>query len=183
MPPRPSEVRGWGKPLARRVHNCRFSRVTTVQIIALARSGLPRKYAAQAVGVGERTLQRWVGNGRENLAALDEADEAGLPAKPDRWGRFLLDLLQAEAAARGEELSVIREAAADGDWHAAAWILERVDNAQFGRPLKFEAVAHDENGQEIPAADMLLDRLREMSDRLASAAAGEPGPDEATSGG
>lgn len=142
-------------------HGCAFTTEIREAILGFAEGGLPRKYAAAKVGIGERTLQRWVERGRDNLAEVDDSEGQ---IQVDEYGLFVMRLIQAEAYARGEILEQIRRAVPE-DWKAGAWILERVDSAQFGQSHKVEAITRDEHGEEVSAGDMLIERLFDMKDK------------------
>lgn len=146
-------------------HRFAFRAEIVEQIVALASTGLPRKYTAAQVGVGERTIQRWVGLGRDNLDEIDAAwaegvDEDDLP-ELNEYGIFVQRLVAAEAKARGDKALVIAE---DPDWRAKAWFLERVDHRTWGDLTKVAEVTHDENGDEVSAADALLDKIAEIEE-------------------
>jgi hypothetical protein len=67
------------------------------------RAANTRKASAEAAGISEATLWRWL-----------QADEG-----------FANEVKEAEAAWQVEAVKDIRKAASDGTWQAAAWILER----------------------------------------------------------
>lgn len=81
------------------------------RIVEAVRAGATWRLAAQAAGIGERTLHRWRQAGKEAVSGPEH------------------DLVQAieaaEAEAALEALAKIREAAAAGEWQAAGWYLER----------------------------------------------------------
>lgn len=142
----------------------------------MARQNVPRKYAAAGVGVGERTLQRWVRRGRDNLEAIDAAIDAELEVLPelDEYGAFLIDLERAEARGRAELFGhVLRQAPTD--WHAAAWALPRLDNVQFGNLQRLEGIVRDEDGEEHSAADLLMDKVADLVSRRGGTAVGDGG--------
>jgi hypothetical protein len=96
--------------------------------------------AARAAGISARTLRDWLHRG---LSSRDR-DE------PYRRLRGRLD----EARANGEAAHVARiaKAAADGDWKASAWFLERSYPARWGRPaLRPPLDGRDEDDVEAPA--------------------------------
>ena len=97
-------------------------------------SGCSLEVAAQAVGVNRRTIQTWLAIGREAL----ELEEAG--GKPTPRQRDCLALLEAEQAARAElqvkALASIQKATLTGNWHAGAWLLERLYPEDFGPKRK-----------------------------------------------
>lgn len=76
------------------------------------RLGMNYKLACGYAGISEPTFYRW----------MQEAERQG-GRKPQREFRDALKSAEAEGAAHS--LAVINRAAKDGDWKAAAWILER----------------------------------------------------------
>lgn len=142
---------------------CLFSAEVAAQIVGFAESGLPRKYCAAKMGIGERTLQRWVAKGRDNLEQVEDS-QGETPI--DDYGRFMMNLVQAEAYARGDLWETIKKAAGTKvkpkDWHAAAWILARLDHREFGQHHRLEAAVTDGQGHEVDAADIILEKLLEV---------------------
>jgi hypothetical protein len=87
------------------------------QIIEVVRTGLPLKFAAASVGVTDEAVRQW----REKDSEFSEKVElARLASVKERW-----DLIQAAARGNGDT---------PGDWHAAAWSVERTWPADFGKP-------------------------------------------------
>ena len=76
------------------------------------RLGMTYKLACGYAGISEPTFYRW----------MQEADRSG-GRKEQREFRDALKSAEAKGAAHN--LAVINRAAKDGDWKAAAWILER----------------------------------------------------------
>ena len=56
---------------------------------------------------------------------------------------FSDSIKRAVQKARQVNLAVIRKAAQDGSWQAAAWFLERTDFEHFGNKSKFEHTGKD----------------------------------------
>jgi hypothetical protein len=87
------------------------------KLIEVIRTGLPLKFAAASVGVTYEALNQW----REKDPVFSkEVELARLASVKERW-----EIIQ--AAARGN-------ADTPGDWHAAAWSVERTWPADFGKP-------------------------------------------------
>ena len=74
--------------------------------------------ACHYAGIGERTYYTWM-----------EKGEAG----EEPYAQFRQDIEKARADAVMSNLIVIRKAAAEGTWQAAAWWLERSMPQQYGR--------------------------------------------------
>lgn len=151
-------------------HGCAFTSEIREAILGWIEAGRSRKNAAAMVGVGERTIQRWVERGRENLEAID-AEAEGVVL--DDYGAFLQRLIQGEAYARGRLLDRIDKAGAK-DWHADAWLLERLDHREYGRHHRIEGIVRDEDGDEVSAGDLLVEKILQIHRREARV----PDPDE-----
>lgn len=75
-------------------------------------------HAAQYAGISPKTLQRWLERGaKESKGAYRELYDA---------------VVEAEGVAAVASLGRINEAAARGDWKAAAWLLQHRFRAQYG---------------------------------------------------
>lgn len=125
---------GKGKPGA----PSKFSTVKAAKIIDALKEGMFRVHAAQLVGVSERTMKRWVARGRDNLREIDDwqdladaGESEGPEPKLNRWGKFVIDVSIAEAAAERDALLAVQSAGAE-DWRAAAWYLERKHARRYG---------------------------------------------------
>ena len=88
----------------------KFTTEVRKKILWALRLGNYRKTAAEYAGISERTLCMWVARG--------EQGEAG------EYREFLDQVLEAEQTAEVRALGVIHQAA-NKDWKAAAWFLER----------------------------------------------------------
>jgi hypothetical protein len=86
--------------------------------------GATYELAAMYAGISHDTLARW------RKHAADASPDSALGRLRDR-------LIQAEGRAAIGWLAKIEKAASEGDWHAAAWKMERRYPDQYGR--KFQA--------------------------------------------
>ena len=83
--------------------------------------------ASRAAGIAPSTLWSWLRRGRT-------AEESPDPSSEDLPYLELLETVKsAQAAAEIEALGIIRDAARDGTWQAAAWFLERSNPAAWSR--------------------------------------------------
>jgi hypothetical protein len=123
------------------------------KLLEVIRTGLPLKFSAASVGVTYEALNQW----REKDPEFSKGVElARLASVKERW-----ELIQ--AAARGNE-------DAPGDWHAAAWSIERTWPLDFGKPeaqlLVQNNIANITQNNEIhitfEVAERLESRGREM---------------------
>lgn len=113
------------------------------RIANLLAAGNHDEVAARSAGVAPRTLREWLHRGLSS-AARDE---------PYRRLRARLD----EARANGEASHVARiaRAAADGDWKASAWFLERSYPSRWGRPA-LRPPLDDRDEDVAPPAEELV---------------------------
>jgi len=80
--------------------------------------------ACAAAGVNQRTYERWMNQGQEDLRE----------GKTDSVFAVFVDATKrAEAEAIAERVARIRQAGAAGQWQADAWLLERKLPDRFGR--------------------------------------------------
>lgn len=86
------------------------SKVQTAIVKALA-AGVPRRFAALAADVSERTLYNWLARGRRESRGT--------------YFQFLQAVKKAEAEAVAARVARIARAAGKGSWQADAWWLER----------------------------------------------------------
>jgi transposase len=92
----------------------------TERICAGIRSGLYLHSAAELAGVHVSTVNRWM------AAGADEGAEGPHAA-------FRTAIKKAESETQAATLDIIRQAAANGTWTAAAWYLERRHPELWGR--------------------------------------------------
>ena len=91
------------------------------RILTAIRQGSPFEHAAEFGGVHRTTLYKWI-----------KAGEDG----EQPYAAFLEEFYKAQADAVQVLLKRINDAAANGDWKAAAWILERRHREHFGRNVE-----------------------------------------------
>lgn len=140
----------------------------TPELISLAveayRIGEPMEQVAGKLGVHKRTLQRWINAGDDEIARQFEDPNSEPPENPrlDAFVQLAAAVKEADSRFVEENLLLIRRAAAQGhvkkrttttkrdgsqvveevmgepQWTAAAWLLERTHNSQFGRQIRQE---------------------------------------------
>jgi len=81
------------------------------RLVQAARLGLTRELQADYAGVGRSTLARWLATGRK--------------AKRGQFRELWEALKEAEAQGAALHMTRIAGASKEGDWKAAAWLLER----------------------------------------------------------
>lgn len=140
--------------------------VVREKIVLAVAGGSSYRAAALYAGVADSTFREWLARGR--VARLDRG--AGKPrrtqraAKRDRREAPYVELLQSveEAGARAEVRAAgLLAKAAETDWRAAAWFLERRDPQTFGQRMALEHTGAD--GGPIELAGLALD-LSKCSD-------------------
>jgi hypothetical protein len=140
------------------------------RILEALKLGATQKLAAEFAGVDPRTVKTWLAKGRDNLAELAawETDgEQGPEPRLDVFGRFVLEVGQARAAADFTLVGAITEAAKRGEWRAALALLARRRPAEFGEHLAVSAVSGpDDDGERRDVTDDLLSRLTTAARRV-----------------
>jgi hypothetical protein len=103
----------------------------TEQICQILRAGNYICAACDYVGINESTYHSWVLRGEKEIARLDDPK-----AKPNESERIFVEFSKAvtRARAQAEIQSVARiRKAAEEDWRADAWYLERSHQQRWGR--------------------------------------------------
>jgi hypothetical protein len=91
--------------------------------------------ACRIAGIGYSTAQLWLRHGRDARAIIAEhdGDTSHLTGNQPDYLAFLDAVESARACATQRALATINAAAANGQWQAAAWYLERTQPAKYGR--------------------------------------------------
>jgi hypothetical protein len=122
------------------------------KIVSLVRAGNYPEVAAQAAGVAGRTYYEWMAKGEDGR---------------EPYAQFMQAVKEAQAAAESHAVTIIRKAALDGSWQAAAWFLERSkaerwrrkENVELtgkdGGPVKSQVVGDDQREQVTALLDEL----------------------------
>ncbi len=125
--------------LTRTGSRSRITHALVTNIAEAVRMGNSTSNAAAALGIQAGTLRGWVKYAEELRLSLQE----GLitPSELNERERLLLELddvlYQAKAQAEVWHVNNIRRAA-EGDWKASAWWLERVRPASYGKQSRVE---------------------------------------------
>jgi hypothetical protein len=165
------------------------------RIVGLVQMGNYLAVAAQACGVGENTLQRWLRRGRDVEARLRTAfgEEHGLTEhqvagiddiEPNDYAcwRLWIACDKARAEAQAYAVGQVRNAMKD-NWTAAMTYLERSDPKRWRRRDLHEVVASEGDEHEDDAALLGGEASEKLHDALQAAAresAGELVEGEAT---
>jgi len=159
---------------------CKLTPEVHQRIVQFLRHGNSQKAAAEASGIHEATLQRWLAEGEASAQS--------------RFREFCEDCKKAQAEFLASMVRVVQRHAygADGlpsTWQAAAWILERRDHANWGKKVSAEHSGPGQKPIEVSVADTTWRRVIQdpeallILDRLAArlsggeALGGEPGCD------
>lgn len=106
--------------MAKRGALSKLSPEVAASIIATLEKGNTRSCAAYTAGISPRTLANWMARGRKGERAFDA---------------FFASVRQAELKAEAELVANIREASKK-NWQAAAWILEKRSQCDWGNHAK-----------------------------------------------
>ena len=127
--------------------------------------------ACAYAGISEAVFYRWMKIGR----ALDaghkrDDDHPYIPYKKadrERFLEFFKSIKRARAVMRVEAISLIRLAANDGNWQAAAWLLERSDPENWGRKVITQQANVDitSDGQSLNSITGMADLFRLIGQR------------------
>lgn len=117
-------------------------------LIAAIKKGVPWKSAAIAVGVSEGEINKWITIGRELREVFTTCGSF-----PDETSTFaynclsLFDEVEQAYHIAVAKMTVKITGAAENDWRAAAWFLERRADKFFGRPEDRIAVDINKKGK------------------------------------
>jgi hypothetical protein len=108
------------------------------RIVGALQAGNTRRASAKHGGIDEDTLLEWIrrGEGRDHRR------------KTAAFAAFAAAIKEAEAEAEVQYVNVIKDAAAAGNWQAAAWWLERRKAADYRRVDRLEATGDGGGPQE-----------------------------------
>lgn len=149
------------------------------RVLTALRLGAPLAAAAGAAGISDRTLRRWMAEGR---AAAESPPSGREPAALRRKRGFFEEVSRAQDEAHVRYAAMLAKAAKDGDFRAVSFALERRWPEHWGRrerlehhateapPFDLEAIASDPE-----ALDRYMDMVRELRRTLAEAAARQGG--------
>lgn len=111
-------------------------------IIKYIRNGAYIAHAANAVGIDDNTIYKWVKWGMEDPESI--------------YGYFLEDLKRAKAAAVNRNVFIVQRAAED-DWTAAKWLLSVMEPEVFGNRSTVRTEVTGIDGAAIQATFVISD--------------------------
>ena len=132
------------------------------RIVATLRLGNYVEHAASYAGISRASLYNWLKKGdaardkREAGETLDEAEE--------RYARFAEEVDNARATAIVRNVSII-QAAAQTNWQAAGWWLERTAPQHFSRQVRTELSGPNQGPVQVSVTrDELIDEITRLLD-------------------
>lgn len=132
------------------------------RIVGTLRLGNYVEHAASYAGISRGTLYNWLKKGdearakRESGAELDEVEE--------RYARFSEDVDNARATAVVRNVSIIQQAA-QTNWQAAGWWLERTAPQHFGRQMRTEVSGPNQGPVQVNVTrDELIEEITRLLD-------------------
>jgi hypothetical protein len=133
---------------------------THERIIGALRLGNYVEHAATYAGISRATLYNWLKMGdvaRERRDAGEELDETD-----ERYARFSEDVDTARAAAIVRNVGIIQQAA-QTNWQAAGWFLERTAPQHFGRQIRTELSGPDRGPIQLEVSrDELIEEISSL---------------------
>ena len=117
------------------------------KIVTALRAGNYQETAARYAGIAEPTFYEWMARGKSEPGSI--------------YSEFAEAVEKAKADAEVRDVALIDRAAADGNWQAAAWKLERKFPNRWGRVNRTEVTGADGGALkvEIDHKAALLDLL------------------------
>lgn len=115
------------------------------RIVELVSQGTSITGAAKEAGLRSRRVKAWVERGS------DDSEVARDPAMVD----FAMRVREAEGQVEHRAVSIIDKAAQDGDWKAAAWLLERKFPDIYRQRSTTEHTGEDGLPIKVTVADLM----------------------------
>jgi hypothetical protein len=123
-------------------------------------AGNPIKTACALVGIGESTYHKWRARGKAERERVAEGHANCRVRKAERpFVEFMESTTRARAEASRKRVANITEAA-DEDWRAAAWLLERREPETWGQKKRVEHAG--KGGGPIQTAQVSIEEWREQ---------------------
>ena len=121
------------------------------KIVRAIRAGNYPEVAARHAGVHPATYYRWMERGELEGSAVED----------DPYRQFRAEVDRAIADAEAAEVGLVIKAARDGDWRAAAWLLERRFSERWARRERLDQLHVIEEPDEAGELDREIERLLE----------------------
>lgn len=91
----------------------------------------------------------------------------------DEFADFAHEIKEAEASGRVQLIAKIQKAATDGNWQAAAWMLERRDPQNYGRIMRTQVTGADGGPVQMAAQVVVVPAITATADAWAANVAHE----------
>lgn len=119
--------------------------------------------AARVAGIGESTLKDWRKRGLAELRQCEEQLDVDPTREPQSFGEFTTALERALAAMESKLTKCLVDAA-DRDWRAAAWWLERRRPEVYRdpKPLEEEETEPDGESDKLRIVELTPDQVDEL---------------------
>ena len=133
---------------------------THERIIGALRLGNYVEHAATYAGISRATLYNWLKKGDAARERRDSGEE--LDDNEERYARFSEDVDTARAAAIVRNVGIIQQAA-QTNWQAAGWFLERTAPQHFGRQIRTELSGPDRGPIQVEVTrDELIEEISSL---------------------
>lgn len=133
---------------------------THERIIGALRLGNYVEHAATYAGISRATLYNWLKKGDAARERRDSGEE--LDDNEERYARFSEDVDTARAAAIIRNVGIIQQAA-QTNWQAAGWFLERTAPQHFGRQIRTELSGPDRGPIQVEVTrDELIEEISSL---------------------
>lgn len=146
--------------------------VVQEKVIEAVGTGNYLEVAARYAGISSATLFAWMDRGRKEVERREKDENPD--EKEGIYVEFLEAVEKARAVSETSAVALIRRAAVNGSWQAAAWYLERTNHERWGRKQAVELTGKDggplqvENVTPEEANARLVAYLDEMADKRRS---------------
>ncbi|WP_135611667.1 hypothetical protein [Methanococcoides sp. AM1] len=111
--------------------------------------GMPYEHACRAAGVSYPAYRTWIIRGEEEARRVEENPRASIKNSEKPFVEFQDDIKRAEAQGIEKNLKRISKAADEGNWPAAAWVLERRHPEHFAKRDYLDMKAEHSGGVSI----------------------------------
>lgn len=145
------DPKGPGASRRSKVDPQRFNQIANT--IAL---GVPEKFAAMSAGISERTLRYWITRGKQCAERRDKGEE--LDQESTDFAAFFDKVKRARGTFVAVNVAGIAKAAEE-NWQARAWLLERRYPEEFARRERLEHSGPKGNAIQV-SQSVTLDEAR-----------------------
>lgn len=130
-----------------------------VRLLEVLETGAGRVASAAEAGITDDTIRHWEQRGFE--AWTKRLRDETLNDRERTFADFYEQLRRAEAKPKTHMLGLIHKAA-EGDWHAAAWLLEKLFPKEFGKAIDIRAKVEGEVTAKHDLSRLSLKQLKAL---------------------